>query len=277
MNFEEQKKYTLESIKKSDILKEPFHHLFIENILSPELYSKIIDKCKYFKNPDIIQNRNQDSSKFMNRRYNFANLNDDVIVLFKQIFEDEDVKQALFSKFFVNTSKFLKNMKVHTKEFEVVFTEKDRFQNIHVDIPPKFLSLVFYLPEVSTPFELSDTEIANNSTVLYDKSMNPVHSAKYKPNSVCVFAPHFYSYHGFATTIERTAIVLFYIDEKFLVEHDSKIAEVDRRKRKETDFKTFKNNILYKLKEFPLIEFKDQNLEEIMKECKINAPNGRVL
>ena len=47
MNFEEQKKYTLESIKKSDILKEPFHHLFIENILSPELYSKIIDKCKY--------------------------------------------------------------------------------------------------------------------------------------------------------------------------------------------------------------------------------------
>ena len=33
MNFEEQKKYTLESIQKSDILKEPFHHLFIENIL----------------------------------------------------------------------------------------------------------------------------------------------------------------------------------------------------------------------------------------------------
>ena len=71
--------------------------------------------------------------------------------------------------------------------------------------------------------------------------------------------------------------MLFYIDEKLLNEHDSKIAEVDRQKRKEIDFKTFKNNILLKLKEFPLIEYKDKNLEEIMSDCKINAPNGRVL
>jgi len=277
MNFDEQKRYSLESIKKSDIIKEPFFNVFIENILSPELYSHIIEKCKTFKNPNVVQNRNQDSNIFMNRRYNFTDSNDEIILLFKQIFEDADIKQALFSKFFVNSSTFLKNIKLHDKEFEVVFTEKNRFQNIHVDIPSKFLSLVFYLPEVSTPFELSESEIANNSTVLYDKSMNPVHSAKYKSNSVCVFAPHFYSYHGFATTIERTAIVLFYIDEKLLNEHDSKIAEVDRQKRKEIDFKTFKNNILLKLKEFPLIEYKDENLEEIMSDCKINAPNGRVL
>jgi len=277
MNFDEQKRYSLESIKKSDIIKEPFFHVFIENILSPELYSNIIEKCKTFKNPNVVQNRNQDSNIFMNRRYNFTDSNDEIILLFKQIFEDADIKQALFSKFFVNSSTFLKNIKLHDKEFEVVFTEKNRFQNIHVDIPSKFLSLVFYLPEVSTPFELSESEIANNSTVLYDKSMNPVHSAKYKSNSVCVFAPHFYSYHGFATTIERTAIVLFYIDEKLLNEHDSKIAEVDRQKRKEIDFKTFKNNILLKLKEFHLIEYKDKNLEEIMSDCKINSPNGRIV
>ena len=281
MNFEYEKKFSLESIKKSDVITHPFNHVFIENILSPDLYSKLVDKCKNFKKPNIVQNRNQDSNKFMNTRYNFASSRDDdeVITIFKQIFEDKDIKQELFSKFFVNPSKFIKNMKIHEKEFEVVFTSKDKFQNIHVDIPSKFLSLVFYLPEVSTPFELSEQNIQNNSTILYDKLINPVYSAKYKSNSVCIFAPHFYSYHGFDTTIERTAIVLFYIDEKLLNEHDSKIGEVDRRrlKRKETDFKTFKNNIFQKLKEYPLIEYKNKQLDEIMTECKINAPNGRDL
>ena len=84
MNFEEQKRYSLESIKKSDILKEPFFHVFIENILSPELYSHIIEKCKTFKNPNVIQNRNQDSNIFMNRRYNFTDSNDEIILLFKK-------------------------------------------------------------------------------------------------------------------------------------------------------------------------------------------------
>lgn len=277
MNFEEQKKYTLNSITKSDIFKEPFFHLFVENILSPELYLNLIEKCNIFKNSEFVQNRNQDSNAFMNKRCNFTDSNDDVILLFKQIFEDCEIKYALFSKFYTDPSKFLKNMKIHNKEFEVVFTEKNRFQNIHVDVPSKFLSLVFYLPEVSTPFELSDSEIANNSTILYDKTMNPVYSAKYKTNSVCVFAPHFYSYHGFKTTIERTAIVLFYVDEKLLDEHDLKIAEANRRKRRDLDFKTFKNNILEKLKVYPLIEYKDKCIEEIMKDCKINSQNGRVI
>lgn len=276
MNFEEQKKFTLDSITKTDIITEPFYHLFIENILSPELYTNLINTCRNYKNPNVVQNRNQDSNKFTNRRYNFTDSNDEIILLFKQIFQDEDIKKAMFANFFINPSVFLKNMKIHDKEFEVVFTEKDRFQNIHVDIPSKFVSLVFYLPEVSTPFTLSKAEIDHNSTVLYDKSMTPIYSGKYKSNSVCIFAPHFYSYHGFATTIERTAIVLFYIDEKLLDEHDSKIGKA-RLRRTEIDYKIFKNNIFDKLNSYPLIEYRDKNLEDVMRDCKINAPNGRVL
>ena len=276
MNFETEKEITLNAIKNSLVLTEPFNHVFIENILSSELYSKLVERCKNFKNPEMIQIRNQDSNKFLNHRYNFTNSKDDIVLLFKQIFRDKDIKMELFSKFFINPGTFIDNIKIHEKEFEVVFTEKDKFQNIHVDIPSKFVSLVFYLPEIASE-SLTDDEMEKNSTVLYDETMKPYYSAKYKSNSVCVFAPHFYSYHGFSTTIERSAIVLFYIHEKLLNEHDNKIAEVDRTKRKEKDFETFKNNIFEKLKKFELIEYKNKNLEEIMKRCKINAPNGRIL
>jgi hypothetical protein len=276
MNFETEKEITLNAIKNSFVISEPFNHVFIENILSTELYRKLLETCKHYKSPNMIQIRNQDSNKFFNRRYNFTNSVDDTVLIFKKIFSDKDIKMELLSKFFVNPVSFIDNIKIHEKEFEVVFTEKDKFQNIHVDIPSKFLSLVFYLPEIASE-SLTDDDMEKNSTVLYDETMKPYYSAKYKSNSVCVFAPHFYSYHGFSTTIERTAIVLFYIDEKLLDEHDEKIAEAHRRKRKENDFETFKNNIFEKLNKFELIEYKNKNLEEIMKRCKINAPNGRVL
>lgn len=275
MDFETEKEITLNAIKNSLVLSEPFNHVFIENILSPELYFMLIERCKNFKNPEMIQVRNQDSNKFLNNRYNFTNSKDDIILMLKQIFSDNEIKMELLSKFFINPVSFIDNIKIHEKEFEVVFTEKDKFQNIHVDIPSKFVSLVFYLPEIASE-SLTDDDMEKNSTVLYDETMKPYYSAKYKSNSVCAFAPHFYSYHGFSTTIERTAIVLFYIDEKLLNEHDEKIAEVNRRKRKEKDFETFKNNIFEKLNKFELIEYKNKNLEEIMKRCKINAPNGRV-
>ena len=140
MDFETEKEITLNAIKNSLVLSEPFNHVFIENILSPELYFMLIERCKNFKNPDMIQVRNQDSNKFLNNRYNFTNSKDDIILMFKKIFSDKDIKMELLSKFFINPVSFIDNIKIHEKEFEVVFTEKDKFQNIHVDIPSKFVS-----------------------------------------------------------------------------------------------------------------------------------------
>lgn len=73
MDFETEKEITLNAIKNSLVLSEPFNYVFIENILSPELYFMLIERCKNFKNPEMIQVRNQDSNKFLNNRYNFTN------------------------------------------------------------------------------------------------------------------------------------------------------------------------------------------------------------
>lgn len=75
-----------------------------------------------------------------------------------------------------------------------------------------------------------------------------------------------------------TEVVEMLINAKAKVNiQNNKLETAHRRKRKEKDFETFKNNIFEKLNKFELTEYKNENLKEIMKRCKINAPNGRVL
>jgi len=135
------------------------------------------------------------------------------------------------------------------------------------------VSFVFYIPESD---ELKDDDTLKNSTVLYDKNLNPCYKAKYIPNSVCIFAPHFYSYHGFDTTIERTALVMFYINEKLFDEYAENVAKIHRKLGFDRKFLSFKTNICDKLTKFPLLEYRDKSITDEMRNCKINGENGRV-
>ena len=150
-----------------------------------------------------------------------------------------------------------------------MYTAAGRFQNIHVDIPPKYLSFVFYFPE----FAIDEDAELKNATVFYDKALNPHYCARYRPNSVAVFAPHHYSYHGFHSTIDREVLVMFYIHPE---EHDRWWTV---RGSEVPPFEGFRNLVDEKLVRYPLIEYGDDPERRRAEHdaCLVNAPNGRVL
>lgn len=268
--FELYKSHIINKIESHSVGQEPFYHMYIENIFPKDLYVAIKERMLHYKYSDALQSRQQDSSKFVNNRYNLANNDDLETQYIRALFSDKDIKNALLQKFyFAPTSGLAELIKIHTQEFEFMYTKADRFQNIHVDIPPKFMSLVFYIPE-NQP---GKDEEERNATVLYDKSLNPHHNAKYKANSLCVFVPHFYSYHGFSSTIDREVLIMFYINE----EERKKWKKLRNRDNDIAPYDTIKDCIKNKLEKYPLIEY--EHLEKINEknQCLINAPQGRVL
>lgn len=260
--------HILERINESKVSVEPFYHMFIENIFSEEFYSLLKNVCD---NPEFILTRGQDNKSFTNNRYPiYNNTKYEELKTFINIFESKQVKNALLSKFYKEPSKFLNNINIHRNECEFVYTPQNKFQNIHTDIPSKFLSLVFYFPSNEN---LSEKEKYENGTILYDTELNPVQKAKFIPNSVCIFAPHLYSYHGFNTTIERTALVMFYIHDILHKEHEESLQQ---KRSTESKINVFKSQMLKKVQSFPLIEYESKNILESFSNCKINAPLGRI-
>jgi hypothetical protein len=266
--------HILNSIDNSKIIEYPFYHLYIENIFSDEFYAQLKEKCN---NPERIETRKQDNKNFINSRFSIYNSNDECLKKLKNIFESKEIKLSLFSKFFEYPDDVIKNVSIHKAEFEFVYTPENKFQNIHTDIPSKFLSLVFYFPDDS--INLSEQDELDNGTILYDKTLTPVKSARYKKNSVCVFAPSLHSYHGFHTTIKRTALVMFYINNDLHLRYEKNMNTILKTvlQSKENRFRMFKFNILNKLQSYPLIEYKLLSLDEEFKNCKINEENGRII
>jgi hypothetical protein len=207
----------------------------------------------------------------MNRRFNLAKNNDDVVACIRKVFSDTKVKHALLQKFYVQPSLDLaRSLAIH-HEFEYFYTQAGRFQNIHVDIPPKYVSFVFYVPEHPLPEE----EQGRNATVLYDKALTPHYPARFKENSVCIFAPHFYSYHGFASTMARDVLVMFYVNKPELQRWT--LARADGRD--DPPFEGIREAIEDKLRRHPLIEYgpSEERLLAERAACQINAPQGRVI
>jgi len=175
----------------------------------------------------------------------------------------------LVEKFYLNNPDELAlRLKLH-HEFEYTFTPKNSFQRIHVDIPPKYLSLVFYMPDNPLPEEHE----LRNGTILYDRSLSPVYKAKFLANSVVVFAPNFSSYHGFDTTFDRSAIVMFY------VEIDSLKAWRNRQESCKPPFTMIKNHIAWKLERDPqkFLTRTNRSISQEYRDCLINSPLGRVI
>jgi len=264
-------KYILNKIESSNVGKEPFYHLYIEDIFPDDFYNKLKSKCT---NPDKIESREQDNKTFVNSRFNFTKYIDYDPILSKlnKIFDNKEIKKSILSKFYLNPN-FFSELQIHKDEFEFVYTGKNKFQNIHTDIPSKFLSFVFYFPNDDDT--LSEEEQYNNGTIMYDKNMIPFKNAKYKSNSVCIFAQSFHSYHGFHTTIERTALVMFYINKELHEKYEKTIGMVYQSK--ENRIKAFKNNILHKLTNYPLLEYKNFSLSDAFENCKINEEKGRII
>lgn len=267
------KAHVLRRIADTPVGEAPFHHAWIDRLFPEDYFEKLHAKMREFKSPDRMQERKQDNAAFVNRRYPLASEPDLLIRQFQAIWEDADVKRALFEKFYLNPSEeFVEKVGIHLGEFEFVFCEPNRFQNIHIDIPPKVMSFVFYFPDR----ELTDEEERRNATVLYDRELKPVYGARFRRNSVCIFVPHFYSYHGFSTTIARDVLVMFYLHPDEMREY-SKVVREDKVATE--GFDGLKGLIADKLKRHPLKEYgtDPERIERERRDCRINAPAGRVM
>lgn len=261
--------HVIERVRDTDVEKNPFFHMYIERIFPDELYKALQARMNEYRVGPDLEERAQDNAAFVNRRFNLRNSEDAEIRYVRTIFEDSRVQTALAEKFYLRPSAMLDGLRIHEQEFEFVYTEPNRFQNIHIDIPPKFMSFVFYFPKKHV-----DEEVAgHNGTICYDKNLEPHYGTKYLPNSVGIFVPHFYSYHGFSSTIDRHALVMFYVRDA-----QTELWKIARKKDNE-DFEGIKQCIEDKLLDHPLIEYgedRDRILEE-RKACLINAPRGRVM
>ena len=261
--------YVLARLDESAVGKSPFYHLFVENVLPRPLYDALRSAMIAHKNGPNIQERHQDSGEYVNQRLNLFESTEPVIDRFRAIFSSPSVKLRLLQKFYDSPSEQLeKSLEIH-EEFEFVFTKAGRFQNIHIDIPPKFLSFVFYIPDGP----VSPEEEERNATILYGRDLMPRYQARYKENSVCIFAPHFYSYHGFSSTIQRDALVMFYISQ---AEREN---WAQARNKDTPPYAGLKDAIEQKLRTYPLLEYRDGEPKLIAEreDCKVNAPKGRVI
>lgn len=258
-------------IAQSELGERPFFHLYVENIFPPAIYQAVRAFMLAGKHGSKLQQRTQDSPDFQNKRFNIAASTAPVAELVRNVFSDSKLKLALLDRFYIDANEaFARSLIIH-EEFEFFFTEAGRFQNIHIDIPPKLLSFVFYVPE--TP--LAPEDEGPNATILYDRNLSPTYQAKYRPNSVCIFAPHFHSYHGFASTRERDVLVMFYVQPAAL----ESWRERRRAVPESPPFDQVRDAVAGKLRSHPLKEFggSDARIAAERAACLVNAPHGRVL
>jgi len=261
--------HILRRLQSAEVGQAPFHHTFIENIFPAHYFDDLRAYMLAYKGTGAMQPRRQDNQAFVNRRYNLVDDRSRIVQQLRSAFENTEIKRTLFAKFYSNASEdLIQRAQIHD-EFEFVYCEANRFQNIHVDIPPKLMSFVFYIPERP----VSEKEEELNATVLYDKSLQPRYSARFRSNSVCIFVPHFYSYHGFASTIERDVLVMFYVDPSSMRAW-RRMRDVDR-----PPYTRILDLIEGKLRRYPLREYGDDPARIAVERaaCRINAPNGRVL
>ncbi|MFQ6547516.1 hypothetical protein AADZ90_006125 [Aestuariibius sp. 2305UL40-4] len=263
------KSHVLARLEEVPVGTDPFYHMWVDRLFPDDFYEELLNHMLEHKDEKKMQPRLQDNPEFANRRFNLVGNDHPTVRKFHAVWSDPEVMLACFRNFYSGGAEELsQSARIHN-EFEYVYCQPGRFQNIHVDIPAKVLSFVFYLPS----FEVSEDDEKKNATILYDKNLDPCYAARFRRNSVCIFAPHFYSYHGFSSTIERDALVMFLVEPQ----------EIDRWKRlrdhETAPFEGILQAIDEKLERFTLAEYGDDpDRRKAEREAsRINAPKGRVL
>ena len=268
------KMHVLKRINSTEINTYPFYNVYIENIFPEAFYEKLKNLMIYYKYNSKLENRNWDNPDFMNKKISLNNVEDYEINIVKYIFEDSEIKKSIMEKFYL-TPNFIDEI-VFKHDLQFVFTEKNKFQKIHTDIPAQFVSVVFYIPE---DVDISECDKLNNGTILYDRDLNPVKVSKFKGNSVSFFAPHFYSYHGFNTTINNRNTMLFFYAQKDLIK---RFYDNSKNQNGEQNVELFKNVIQWKISKYRLIEYGKDDMNFLTKllsekeNCKIDTLNGRI-
>ena len=266
------KNHVLSKIETTDINTYPFYNLYINDIFPNDFYQKLKDKMLYYKYNETLKDRNWDNPNFMNKRFPLVDIIDWEINIVREVFDDVDIKSALMKKFYFGNH--IDEM-VFNHDMQFVFTDGDRFQRIHTDIPAQFISVNFYMPED----DITEVEELDNGTILYDKELNPCKIVRYKGNSVSFFAPHFYSYHGFNTTIKNRNTLLFFYAQKDLIK---RFYDNSKNQNGEQNPDKFKDVIQWKISKYRLIEYGSDDLEFLTKlikeksDCKVNTLNGRI-
>ena len=266
------KEHVLKRIELTDINIYPFYNLYVNDIFPNDFYKSLKDKMLYYKYNENLQDRNWDNPNFINKKLSLKDINDYEIGVVRQVFDDNEIKSALMKKFYYGHH--IDEMDFN-HDLQFVFTDENRFQRIHTDIPAQFISVNFYIPED----ELTEQEELDNGTILYDKDLNPCKVSKFVPNSVSFMAPHFYSYHGFNTTIKNRNTLLFFYAQKDLIK---RFYDNSKNQNGEQDPDKFKDVIQWKISKYRLIEYGSDDLEflnKIIKEksdCKVNTLNGRI-
>lgn len=271
-SIEEIKNHVKRQIENTDIITYPFHSLYINKIFPDDFYQSLKKKMLYYKYNETLQDRNWDNPNFMNKKFSLKNVYDFEINTIREVFGDDEIKRLIMSKFyygeFVNEIEF-------NHDLQFVFTDKNRFQRIHTDIPAQLVTVNFYLPED----ELTEQEELDNGTIVYDRALNPHKIFKFTHNSVSLFPPHFYSYHGFNTTIKNRNTLLFFYAQKDLIK---RFYDNSRNQNGEQNPETFKDIVQWKISKYRLIEYGFDDLEFLTKllkekkDCKINTLNGRI-
>ena len=268
------KMHVLKRINSTEINTYPFYNVYIENIFPETFYEKLKNLMIYYKYNSKLENRNWDNPDFMNKKIILNNVENYEINIVKYIFEDSEIKKSIMEKFYL-TPNFIDEI-VFKHDLQFVFTEKNKFQKIHTDIPAQFVSVVFYIPE---DVDISECDKLNNGTILYDRDLNPVKVSKFKGNSVSFFAPHFYSYHGFNTTINNRNTMLFFYAQKDLIK---RFYDNSKNQNGEQNVELFKNVIQWKISKYRLIEYGKDDMNFLTKllsekeNCKIDTLNGRI-
>jgi hypothetical protein len=279
MDFTDIKSHVLNRINNTPITTSPFFSLYIESIFPAEFYQRLYNHMLFVKYNKPLEPRTWDNPAYVNKRYKLESDSTDVIKTLIELFDDAEVKAAFMEKFFVSGSSYVDEIEF-THDLQFVFTERNRFQVIHTDIPAQFLSVVFYMPEA----ELSSTEEMANGTVLYGKDLTPVSIAPYRANSVVCFAPHFYSYHGFNTTIDNRSSMQFFYAQRDLIK---RFYEDVMNEKGEQDVEMFKQIVFWKLTKYRLREYMADDrgndmgfLSKLLREwghCRVNTVNGRIV
>ncbi len=266
------KNWILNKIEKTEVNTLPFYILYIENIFPDDFYQMLKDKMLYYKYNETLQDRNWDNPNFMNKKFSLKDCDDREINIFREVFDDIEIKSSLMKKFYYGNHV---DEMVFNHDLQFVFTDAGRFQRIHTDIPAQFISVNFYMPED----ELTEVEQLDNGTILYDKELNPCKIVRYKGNSVSFFAPHFYSYHGFNTTVKNRNTLLFFYAQRDLIK---RFYDNSKNQNGEQDPDKFKDVVQWKLSKYRLIEYGQDDLEFLTKlikeksDCRVNTLNGRI-
>lgn len=254
-NYEEIKIHVINKINNATLNKYPYYNIYIDNIFPNYFY-------------EAIKQKSIEKNKGVN--YKLSNDNSEEILIIKKIFNDSDIKKSLLNYFYSDIT-FVNDLTIYN-DFQFVYSKKNTKHEIHVDMPYKLLSIIFYLPSD----DITENEKKKSGTMFYSDELEICGINKFEHNTVTIFAPHSRSYHGFDISVDcRCSMILFLTD----IEIENQYQIITANKNDSFEINYVKNIIFNKINKYPLLEYSNYTNNEIkyiINNSRINGRCGRV-